>query len=136
MQRESFEAQIMGMEEEVTQVSLGRYKTELDSKQKFLKTSQQYEEQLRDMRLCLAIVFKELEIGKEEIPLSFKDSNSNTPFINSKNDRIDYLISNNKDLSKLCSALNKRITELRTQALDTRNQVHSPLTRSMLKINS
>jgi hypothetical protein len=56
------------MEEEVTKVSLTRYKVELDQKQRYLKTSQRYEENLRDLRACLAIVLDALGIKEQEIP--------------------------------------------------------------------
>lgn len=38
-QRTSFEERIREMEDEITKVSLNRYKNELDSKQRYLKTS-------------------------------------------------------------------------------------------------
>jgi len=38
-QRESFEQRLKDMEEEVTKVSLNRYKSELDQKQKYLRSS-------------------------------------------------------------------------------------------------
>jgi hypothetical protein len=56
------------MEEEVTKVSLTRYKVDLDQKQRYLKTSQRYEENLRDLRACLAIVLDALGIKEQEIP--------------------------------------------------------------------
>jgi hypothetical protein len=55
-QRESFESRLKEMEDEVTKVSLSRYKVELDQKQRFLKSSQRYEEQLRDVRACLSCI--------------------------------------------------------------------------------
>ena len=43
-QRESFEVRIKEMEEEITKLSIGRYKVELEQKQKFLKVSKKYDE--------------------------------------------------------------------------------------------
>ena len=43
-QRESFEVRIKEMEEEITKLSIGRYKVELEQKQKFLKVSKRYDE--------------------------------------------------------------------------------------------
>ena len=43
-QRESFEVRIKEMEEEITKLSIGRYKVELEQKQKFLKVSKKYDD--------------------------------------------------------------------------------------------
>ena len=61
------------MEEEVTKVSLSRYKLELDQKQRVLKTSQRYEEQLRDLRACFAYVLSSLEVDSCDLPDYLRD---------------------------------------------------------------
>lgn len=72
-QRESFEQRLKDMEEEVTKVSLNRYKSEQDSKQKYLRSSQKFEEQLRDFRVCLALILNMLRISDEDIPQALKE---------------------------------------------------------------
>jgi hypothetical protein len=59
------------MEEEVTRVSLHRYKAELEQKQKFLKMTKRYDEQIRDLRLCLGYICERMAI--QEIPDFLKD---------------------------------------------------------------
>ncbi len=51
------------MEDEVTKVSLNRYKNELEQKQKFLRLTKRYDEQLRDMRNCLGYVLAKVGIN-------------------------------------------------------------------------
>lgn len=65
-QRDSFEVRMKEMEEEVTKVSLNRYKNELEQKQKFLKLTKKYDEQLREMRHCLGFVLA--KVGINEFP--------------------------------------------------------------------
>lgn len=72
-QRESFEQRLKEMEEEVTKVSIGRYKIELEQKQKYLKTTQRYEEQLRDIRGFSSCVLRELGLSLSEVPEMFLD---------------------------------------------------------------
>lgn len=54
------------MEEEVTKSSLGRYKAELEAKQKFLKMTKKYDEQLRELRQSLGYVLQ--KGGVSDIP--------------------------------------------------------------------
>lgn len=60
------------MEEEVTKVSLSRYKVELEQKQKYLKATQRYEEKVRDLRAALSYIVKLLDIEVENIPECFR----------------------------------------------------------------
>ncbi len=52
----------------MTKVSLSRYKVELDQKQRYLQTSQRYEEGIRDLRACLAIIIDAIGIKEQDIP--------------------------------------------------------------------
>ena len=52
----------------MTKVSVSRYKVELDQKQRYLKTSQKYEEAIRDLRACLAVVLEAIGINEKEVP--------------------------------------------------------------------
>lgn len=51
------------MEEEITKSSLTRYKLELEQKQKFLKNTKKYDQQLREMRSCLAYMFGKVGVS-------------------------------------------------------------------------
>ncbi len=52
----------------MTKVSLSRYKVELDQKQRYLQTSQHYEDGIRDLRACLAIIIDAIGIKEQDIP--------------------------------------------------------------------
>ncbi len=54
------------LEEEVTQLSLNRYKEELEQKQKHLKQTKKYDEQIREFRAALGYVFS--ITGVENVP--------------------------------------------------------------------
>ena len=107
------------MEEEVTKVSLNRYKSELDQKQKFLKTSQKYEEQLRDFRVCLALILKLLDISQDEIPTSLKDpklliteDTGQFRLDTQTNEEFLKAIASNKDLLKVVKTVESRLAEM------------------------
>ena len=53
------------MEEEVTKVQLGRYKSELEEKQKMLKWSKKYEGEVRDIRKCMGYIMGKIGMEKE-----------------------------------------------------------------------
>lgn len=59
------------MEDEVTKVSLNRYKIELESKQKLLKVTKKYDDQLREMRHCLGYVLG--RVGVTSLPDFLKE---------------------------------------------------------------
>ena len=59
------------MEEEITKVSLNRYKNELEQKQKFLKMSKCFDEQIRDLRQCLGYICERM--GIQDVPEFIKD---------------------------------------------------------------
>jgi septal ring factor EnvC (AmiA/AmiB activator) len=102
-QRTSFEERIREMEDEITKVSLNRYKNELDSKQRYLKTSQKYEVQIRDLRASLALVLHFLEIDSLDIPEFLKSSSSITPR------DLRNILQDNHELHELIAITEKKI---------------------------
>ena len=99
----SFEERIREMEDEITKVSLNRYKNELDSKQRYLKTSQKYEGQIRDLRAFLALVLHLLEIDSVDIPDFLKSSTNITPR------DLRNILNDNHELHDLITILEKKI---------------------------
>lgn len=64
------------MEEEITKLSLGRYKVELEQKQKFLKVSKKYDEQMKELRTVIGYFIGRL--GITNIPDYLKEESSQT----------------------------------------------------------
>eukprot|EP00347_Sterkiella_histriomuscorum_P011319 403372907 len=102
LQRETFEKRMHEMEEEVTKVSLDRYKVELEQKQRFLKMTKKYDEQLRDMRHCLGYVFG--RIGLQDVPDFLKEDLAAS---------ISEVRIENKELVKAMSSFERFIQNLR-----------------------
>ena len=105
-QRDGFEQRIREMEEEVTKVSLQRYKNELDSKQRYLKTAQKYEEQIRDLRASMAIVVHLLELDAGDVPEFLKSSSTTTPR------QLRSILEDNQDLHNLITIIEKKIAAM------------------------
>lgn len=91
------------MEDEITKVSLNRYKNELDSKQRYLKTSQKYEGQIRDLRAFLALVLHFMELDSVEIPDFLKSTTNITPR------DLRNILQDNQELRDLITILEKKI---------------------------
>ena len=101
------------MEDEVTKVSLSRYKVELDQKQRYLQTSQRYEEGLRDLRACLAIIIDAIGIKEQDIPDQLRRPQTGAV------DTIEglrSLIGDNKDLIRVVNAVDRRMLKLLKQS--------------------
>jgi hypothetical protein len=108
-QRTSFEERLKEMEEEVTKVSLSRYKVELDQKQRYLRVSQKYEETIRDLRVCLAIILEAVGVKQSEIPDILRKPQAGT------DDTIEglrALLTENKDLIKVVNAVDRRMLKV------------------------
>lgn len=97
------------MEEEITKVSLSRYKVELDQKQRYLKTSQKYEEQLRDLRACLSLIVHTLDIKHSDIPDFLKNPQFQEDTIEGLRNLIH---EGNRELSRLVTAIDRKILQL------------------------
>jgi hypothetical protein len=97
------------MEDEVTKVSLSRYKVELDQKQRYLRVSQKYEETIRDLRVCLAIVIEAVGVKQAEVPDILKKPNSG---MDDTIEGLRALIADNKDIMKVIHAVDRRMLKL------------------------
>lgn len=95
------------MEEEVTKLSLGRYKVELEQKQLFLKNSKKYDEQNKELKSVLGYVTGRL--GVKNVPEYLQDEVQQT--ISELNV--------GKDLQKLVDQINKSIDHFSKAKSDT-----------------
>ena len=95
----------------MTKVSLTRYKVELDQKQRYLKTTQRYEGEVRDLRACLAVIVDAIGVKEAEIPEIVRRPNQ-TGGQEDTIEGIRGLIADNKDLMKVVNAVDRRMLKL------------------------